>query len=149
MGQFSELLKIEDCKLFQYFIVAYNNTSGSSIIDYKKIELVSLAETTLSLTLPKNSCAVGHSLTLYVSSVAKNVKVKKLTNNQTLPGTYAFTAKVDHLGTAADGLISAEMHLTNFTRSEWEEITKKYFERQQQINALFQALRKAKEFEGK
>ncbi|MFZ4715711.1 MAG: hypothetical protein ACOYL6_18450 [Bacteriovoracaceae bacterium] len=139
-----DLIRVEDFKIFRFFIVAYNNTSGSNVVDFKKIELVSLTDTGFGITLPKNSCAIGHSLTFYIAKDSKKVLVKKLTNNQNLPGTIAVTAKVTGLGDAGDGFISCEMSLTNFTRNDWEGISKLYADRQEQINDLFIKLKKQK-----
>lgn len=138
MVKLSELINLEHYKVFQYFMVGYNNTSGLSLLDCEKINLVSLDEDHLSLTLPRSSCSVGHSLTFYLSKNKKSVKVKKLTPNQSLPNTVTITVKVNSMGLTEDPLIvGIETSLTNYTKKEWKEIIVEYTQRQEELIKIF------------
>lgn len=141
-------IKPEDYKVTNFFVVVYNNTSGSSILDYTKIQFTEYDESSLALTLPKGTCSVGHSLTLYVSKDEKTVQVKKIQNEIGIPGTFAFTGKVTNLTTADEGLLAAQLTLTNYTKSEWEQIYKKFEEIQEKASGHFNRMtRSGKEFD--
>ena len=144
MSSYADLINLEDFKRFRFYIIAYNNTSGVSVLDYNVIDLVALSDTNFGIILPKNSCAVGHTLTFYISKELTKVQVKKLTNNQILPGTITLTAKVTSLEELDNKLISTEMTLSTVTRSEWDDIAKKFLQRQKKINEFFYKLKREK-----
>jgi hypothetical protein len=144
MSSYADLINLDDFKRFRFYIIAYNNTSGVSVLDHKIIDLVALTDSSFGIILPKNSCAVGHSLTFYISKEPDKVQVKKLTNNQILPGTISLTAKVSTLEDMEDKLISCEMNLSTVTRSDWDEIAKKFQKRQKKINEFFYKLKREK-----
>lgn len=144
----SNLINLDDYKILKFYIVAFNNTSTLSILDYTKIDFTEFAETSMTITLPKGACSIGHSITIYVASKKKPIQVKKLQNNVGLPNTYAFTAKVVNISPNGETLVAVELNLTHYTKSEWKEIYKKFEERQEQITALFEKIKRSgKEFD--
>jgi hypothetical protein len=144
MSSYADLINLDDFKRFRFYIIAYNNTSGVSILDHKVIDLVALSDTNFGIILPKNTCAVGHTLTFYISKLADKVQVKKLTNNQILPGTITLTAKVSALEDMDEKLISCDMTLSTVTRSDWDGIAKEFQKRQKKINEFFYKLKREK-----
>lgn len=144
MSSYADLINLDDFKRFRFYIIAYNNTSGVSILDHKVIDLVALTETSFGIILPKSSCAVGHTLTFYIAKESNKIQVKKLTNNQILPGTISLTAKVISSEEMEDKLISCEMNLSTVTRSDWDDIAKKFQQRQKKINEFFYKLKREK-----
>lgn len=140
----SNLINLDDYKILKFYIVAFNNTSTLSILDYTKIDFTEFGETNMTITLPKGACSIGHSITLYVASKKKPIQVKKLQNNVGLPNTFAFTAKVINITSISpDGsLMAVELMLTHYTKAEWKEIYKKFEKRQEQITELFEKIRR-------
>jgi hypothetical protein len=82
--------------------------------------------------------------TFYISKLADKVQVKKLTNNQILPGTITLTAKVSALEDMDEKLISCDMTLSTVTRSDWDGIAKEFQKRQKKINEFFYKLKREK-----
>lgn len=144
----SDLINLDDYKILKFYIVCFNNTSTLSILDYTKIDFTEFGESSMTITLPRGACSIGHSITLYVAKSKKPIQVKKLKNDVGLPNTFAFTAKVMNISPNGDRLVAVELALTNYTKSEWKEVYKKFEIRQEQISELFDKIRRSgKEFE--
>lgn len=139
----SDLINLDDYKILKFYIVAFNNTSTLSILDYSKIDFTEFGDASMTITLPKGACSIGHSITLYVATKKKPIQVKKLQNNVGLPNTFAFTAKVTNIGPNGETLMAVDLALTHYTKAEWKEIYKKFEKRQEQITELFDKIRRA------
>lgn len=139
----SNLINLDDYKILKFYIVAFNNTSTLSILDYTKIDFTEFSETSMTITLPKGACSIGHSITIYVASKKKPIQVKKLQNNVGLPNTFAFTAKVTNISPNGENLVAVDLSLTHYTKSEWKEIYKKFEKRQEQITELFNKIKRS------
>ena len=146
----SKLINLDDYKILKFYIVAFNNTSMISILDYDKIDFTEFGDACMTITLPKGVCSIGHSITLYVAKTKKPIQVKKLKNDVGLPNTSAFTAKVTNITPSGENLVAVNLMLTHYTKADWRNIYKQFEQRQIQITELFNKMKRSgKEFNEK
>ncbi|MFW5872145.1 MAG: hypothetical protein ACOCUT_03475 [bacterium] len=121
----------EDFDIVTHFLIVHNETSGTNVLDYRKVMFLEVQPASCIFTMPKGGCTTGHMLTLYISEDKKAVTLKHSPSGKGIPGAIAITGKVVKTAEINARFIAVHLNFTQFVAQEWSQIQQIYEKRTQ------------------
>jgi hypothetical protein len=131
-------IKVSDFEKLVHSVLFRNDTSGTSIVNPKSIKIHELAEKSISINMPANSCVSGHNVTLFIFQGLMKEKIKHIPQNGKLKNCFEIVGKVrevTHLEDRND--VNVDIHFSQYDIRGWKKISDQYEKQQEKINQLF------------
>jgi tetratricopeptide (TPR) repeat protein len=127
-------IRPEDFAHAEISFTAENSTSGIPIIPNKKNRLVEVDTHRLTVSLPRQTCAVGHTLVFRI--VVKHTPRGVAPRNSMLVADQfiLITAKVASIAETPNGNVIVELELFQMIEREWQRFIESFIQLQEQIS---------------
>lgn len=135
-----DLLKQEDYQELHHSLLLRNDTSGISFLDYELISIKEFKTDSLCLEIPKNVCQKGHNLTLIFLESPVRTNFKKFPNIDNTDGVPIMGKVIEHL--MEEDSVHVEIKFTQYKPLLWQDILKKYEERQKKVSSLIKEVKR-------
>lgn len=126
---------ISQFRELKHNILLKNNTSQTEIVDPSAVQLIELDERFVVLSLPLNSCGLGHLLSLYIYDHPMKQRIKKLPREVTA-NQRVISGRVQEINKLEEGL-NTTVEITSSV-DEWKKVIKLYVDHQSNISNLFE-----------
>ncbi len=134
----SDLILLSNLQDIEHLVLLRNDTSGTICLEENTIRILEMKDDSIIITVPANTCAVSHSLTLCILKLPLAKKISKFPK----PGQHKNALEV--IGKVAKVKKSKNkqedwtllISFTQFDVDSWERFIITYVERQNNINNL-------------
>ncbi|WP_127716239.1 hypothetical protein [Halobacteriovorax sp. HLS] len=131
----SKLIKLEDFELTKHSLLLKNDTSGTSIHELEKINIDSIDEEFINITLPLRSLGENHNVTLYIYENPISKEDLSKISSKNYKSAIEFIGKVSALE-ADDEYQYASIELTQYDKFLWKKVCEKYDKAQERVMQL-------------
>lgn len=125
----------------EYGAVLANSTTGTQVLDPRKVRFTEVDITQVRMMVPQKCCALGHSLVIFVFVSQPDVVVKTIPLRNELKGAIALTGKVTEILAPHRGMVEVEIHLLQRQIKEWKSFLKSFEDRQELLNRCIRVIR--------
>jgi hypothetical protein len=148
----AQYISPDDLTTFRHAIILRNDTSGTSINDESKLSFVEFLENGAIFRMPRNSCQVGHILTLFIFQYPLTQKINYIPKAGDIKGCLMeIIGKVSQIwhisqedaeklkdtkGEQTD--VCVQLIFSQFNEVDWARLVAAYRERQDRIDGLYQ-----------